>query len=134
MKSKRKSRFAKEMWARMHAKGLTLKDLATLINMSYEHMRKIASGEAYPSKWALRDVCAALDINLDEAQNLLIADRIEGKWGGIPYSMVGKHPELSMLAPFWDNLTNDQKATFRGMIESMAAENERRLPTMQKAS
>ena len=68
-------------------------------------------------------MCRVLRLDRDEMETLAVADRIEKKYGGIPHALAGQHPELSLLAPWWDMLTQEQKDLFRIEIRSVAEAN-----------
>lgn len=118
-------RLASALVERMNQIDLTLKDVAQRTGLTYEHIRKLAKGEAFPSPLALRELCRVLDLDQKMSQELAISDRIERKYGGIPHALAGKHPELSLLAPWWDQLTEEQKQSFRIQIQSVAEANQR---------
>jgi len=118
-------RFAAALVQRMNQMDLTIRRLAERTAMTYEHIRKLAKGAAYPSRLALRQICRVLDLQPEEMERLAVADRIEKKYGGIPHALAGKHPELSLLARWWDLLTEEQKTSFRIQIKSVAEANQR---------
>jgi transcriptional regulator with XRE-family HTH domain len=116
-------RLATALVQRMNQLDLTIRQLAERTGLTYEHIRKLVKGAAYPSKLALREVCTALQLEATEMERLAVADRIEKKFGGIPHALAGNHPELSLLAPWWDMLTEEQKSFFRIEIRSVAQSN-----------
>ena len=116
-------RFAQALVNAMNARDLTIRQLAERSGMTYEHIRKLAKGAAYPSKLALRELCHVLDLDERLMDTLAVADRLEKKYGGIPHELAGKHPELSLLARWWDVLTEEQKTSFRIQIKSVAESN-----------
>lgn len=122
--AKSEGRLARALSARMAEVGATLRGLSGRTGLTYEHVRKLVKGEAYPSKLALREVCAALNLDAGKMEALAIADRVERKYGGIPHALAGKHPELSLLAPWWDQLTPEQKESFCVQIKSVAEANQ----------
>ena len=109
----------------MNELELTIKDVASRSGLTYEHVRKLVKGEAYPSRLALRELCQVLKLEHGEMNELAVADRLEKKYGGIPHALAGRHPELSLLERWWDLLTEDQKESFRIQIRSVAESNER---------
>ncbi len=121
-------RFARALVERMNQLDLTIRQLAERSGLTYEHIRKLAKGEAFPSRLALRQLCLLLGLEPGEMERLAVADRIEKKYGGIPHALAGKHPELSLLAPWWDRLTREQKTSFRIQIKSVAESNPRQSP------
>jgi transcriptional regulator with XRE-family HTH domain len=121
---KPKGRLASALVARMNELDVTLRQLGERGGITYEHIRKIVKGEAYPSRLALRELCRVLDLDTGNMEPLAIADRIEKKYGGIPHALSGKHPELSLLAPWWDLLNEDQKRMLRIQIKSIAEANQ----------
>lgn len=122
---KPEGRLARALVQRMNELDCTIKQLAQRTGMTYEHIRKLVKGAAYPSRLALRELCRVLGLDLQETESLAVADRIEKKYGGIPHALAGKHPELSLLAPSWDMLTEEQKTSFRIQIKSVADANQR---------
>jgi|SRR5579884_127349 len=121
--AKCEGRLAHALTERMKELDLTMRQVAERTGLTYEHIRKLSRGEAFPSKLVLREICAVLDLQLEEMEALAVADRVENKYGGIPHALVGNHPELSLLAPWWDRLTPDQKESFRVQIKSVAETN-----------
>ncbi len=116
-------RFARALVERMHQLDVTIRQLAERSGLTYEHIRKLAKGEAFPSRLALRQLCLLLRLDSGEMERLAVADRLEKKYGGIPHALAGKHPELSLLEPWWDRLTEQQKSSFRIQIKSVAESN-----------
>ena len=118
-------RLARALVDRMNQIDLTIRQLAQRTGLTYEHIRKLAKGEAHPSRLALREICGVLQLEPGRMESLAIADRIEKKYGGIPHALAGQHPELSLLAPWWDLLTEEQKDFFRIEIRGVAEANRR---------
>ncbi len=121
---KPRGRLAQALAERMNQLDLTIRQVAEATGLTYEHIRKLVKGDASPSKLALNEVCRTLQLEAEEMQKLAVADRIERKYGGIPHALSGKHPELSLLAPWWDLLTEEQKSAFRVQIRSVAEANQ----------
>lgn len=122
-------RLARALAERMNQLDLSIKDLALRSGLTYEHVRKLAKGEAYPSRLALRELCRVLTLDDVQMDQLAIADRLEKKYGGIPHALAGRHPELSLLEPWWDLLTEEQKDSFRIQIRSVAESNQKLVTT-----
>lgn len=118
-------RLAQSLVERMNQLDLTLRQVAERTGLTYEHVRKLAKGAAFPSRLALRELCRVLSLDHAEMDRRAVADRLERKYGGIPHALAGKHPELSLLAPWWDLLTEEQKTSFRIQIRSVAESNQR---------
>ena len=118
-------RLAQSLVERMNQLDLTLRQVAERTGLTYEHVRKLAKGAAFPSRLALRELCRVLGLDPAEMDRRAVADRLEKKYGGIPHALAGKHPELSLLAPWWDLLTEEQKTSFRIQIRSVAESNQR---------
>ena len=118
-------RLGQSLVERMNQLDLTLRQVAERTGLTYEHVRKLAKGAAFPSRLALRELCRVLSLDLAEMDRRAIADRLEKKYGGIPAALAGRHPELALLAPWWDLLTEEQKTSFRIQIRSVAESNQR---------
>jgi len=117
-------RFGRALAERMNALDFTIRRLAELSGLTYEHIRKLVRGAAFPSRLALRELCRVLSLDAARMETLAVAYRIEKKYGGIPHELSGNHPELSLLVPFWDLLTEEQKESFRIQIKSVAQANQ----------
>jgi transcriptional regulator with XRE-family HTH domain len=124
VKGRPEGRLAKALTERMNELDLTIRQVAAKTGMSYEHIRKLVKGATHPSRLALHEVCRVLGLNLKAITNLAVADRIEKKYGGIPHELQGDHPELSLLSPWWDLLSEEQKASFQIQMKSVAESNE----------
>lgn len=123
MDTRPEGRFATALDRAMREKRITKKNLAAATGISYEHIRKLVKGVAYPSRYAMKEICELLSLDVNKMQQLLVSDRIENKFGGIPHQILGKHPELSLLAPMWDNLTAEQKHIIKMTVKNLAEEN-----------
>ncbi len=122
-----KGRFGIALYEAMQRKGIdNLRELATKTDSTYEHMRKLLKGMAYPSKYLLRILCKVLDLELGEMEKILTADRIQKKYGKMPHLLSGKNPELDPIEKDWEALTEDQKSAAKLMIHAWASENRRR--------
>src|SRR5512140_3534973 len=113
-------RLAQALADRMNVLDLTIRDVAARTGHTYEHVRKLVKGDAYPSRLALFELCRALQLNPAQMEEFAVADRLEKKYGGIPHALAGRHPELSLLARWWDMLTEQQKQSFTIQIKSVA--------------
>jgi transcriptional regulator with XRE-family HTH domain len=122
-------RLARALVERMNELDLTIRQLAAATRLTYEHIRKLVKGEAHPSRLALQELCRVLHLESARMEPLAVADRIEKKYGGIPHALAGSHPELALLAPWWDMLTQEQKELFRIEIRSVAEANRRQQPS-----
>jgi transcriptional regulator with XRE-family HTH domain len=130
---KPEGRFSQALAARMEDLGLSTRDVAMQTRLSYEHIRKLKNGEANPSEYALKKLCELLALDYEEMNELSVADKCEDKFGGIPHKLIHQHPELSLIAPLWDMLTDDQKGLIRLQIKSIA-ENNKKFGTMPKVA
>lgn len=119
-------RFANALAAAMRDQKIEIRELASKLGTSYEHIRKLVKGVAFPSRWLLKEICDELSLDYSNTEQMVVADRIENKWGGIPHQLVGKHPELSLLAPMWDALTDDQKDMVKSTVRNFAVQNHRK--------
>jgi transcriptional regulator with XRE-family HTH domain len=116
-------RFGTGLRSAMDAKGVSAKDLADRVNITYEHVRKLIRGDAYPSKALLTLICQTLSWDPDKATQLASTDKIERKFGGVPALLAGKNPELVEIERHWDYLTPEQKETVKVLIAALADRN-----------
>ncbi len=116
-------RFGTGLRSAMDAKGLSARDLADRAKITYEHVRKLIRGDAYPSKSLLRVICQELDWDPERALQLSHTDKIERKFGGVPAMLAGKNPELSEIERHWEYLNDEQKNTVKVLIAALADRN-----------
>lgn len=116
-------RFGTGLRSAMDAKGVSAKELAERVRITYEHVRKLIRGDAYPSKALLTLICQTLDWDLDRATQLAHTDKIERKFGGVPALLAGKNPELRDIERHWEYLTTEQKETVTLLVAALADRN-----------
>ncbi len=73
--------FAETMRQRMEAKKLGLKDVADKLGWSFEHIRKLCSSEAFPSRPLREALADLLEIDRVEFEKQVNADRWRTKIG-----------------------------------------------------
>jgi transcriptional regulator with XRE-family HTH domain len=104
----------------MQQKGVSIRDLAEGIDVTYEHVRRIVKGAAVPSKFILKLIADNLKLNSKELDRYATADRITKKFGSIPVELSGKNPELTPVEHVWGELTEDQKSAAVNMLQGWA--------------
>ena len=105
---------------KMREVKLSIRDVATKVGTSYEHVRSIVKGKAVPSDLMARALAEALKINKAELERVVTADRIRRKFGTIPLEIAGKNPELEPLERVWNYLSQDHKADLVAQAEAWA--------------
>ena len=104
-------------------KGFSLRGLARETGMSYEHARRLARGIALPSPMALRSLCRVLALDETEMAKLVAGDEIRHRYGGIPYEIAGKNPELEPVERYWPQLSAAQKEIVLDLLKTMVRRN-----------
>jgi len=107
----------------MHERGLSIKDVAITLGITYEHIRRIVRGESVPSKLTLKAMCELVGADLSEAAKLATADRIRKKYGTVPIEIAGKKPSLEPMERVWDFLTKNQQQDLITMAQALAQRN-----------
>jgi hypothetical protein len=118
-----KTRLGRAIVAAMRKHSVSATELAEYADQHLESMRKVIRGDGFPSPAALKLIAKKLDLSFADLNQLFMQDKIEKKWGGLPASMIGKHPEMSLLEHEWDAMRPEQKQTVTMMIKAFAAEN-----------
>lgn len=116
----RSTRLGDLLSSKMEEQGLSIKDLAEKIGMSYEHFRRIVKGQGIPSPLVLKALCELLGLNYMDAERMVTADRIRKKYGAIPLELSGKKPSLEPIERVWDLLTAEQQQDATTMIQAWA--------------
>jgi transcriptional regulator with XRE-family HTH domain len=88
-----KGRFGKELAHLVGQKNMTLRDLAGAIDSTYEHMRKLVRGLAYPSKYLRDAIAKTLGVSGDDLQKLIDMDKMESKFGANLHAQLGTNSQ-----------------------------------------
>jgi hypothetical protein len=104
----------------LEAKGKNIKWLADQVGTTYEHIRKLIRGEAFPSRLLLPHIINALGLNKEKVQNMVISDRLRKEFGGIPDALAGKTPRMVKIESVLEKLTDEQFDNLLGMAQGMA--------------
>lgn len=115
--------FATAMNDALKEKKMSMQDVADALDITYEHTRKICHSMAFPGKHTLKPLCRLLGLDLDEMHRLVVSDKIEHKYGGLPYELAGKSEKFKTLERLLPKLTDEQFNTVLGMIEGMVRRN-----------
>jgi hypothetical protein len=82
---KPKTRTSAVVAARMKELDLDIRRVAADTKATYEHVRKIVRGGAFPSRYYLLVLCDVLKLDVNEMERLVAMDKIESKveqnWG-----------------------------------------------------
>lgn len=106
---------------KMAEKKIDVRDLAEKLDITYEHVRRIARGEGIPSKFVLKLLSDELGIPYKEAEQIATSDKIIKKYGTIPLELYGKQPSLEPLERVWGKLTEEQQDALKAMANSFIA-------------
>lgn len=104
---------------------MNVRDLAAAIDGSYEHLRKLLKGLAYPSGYLLKDICKVLKLDFNEMENLVTQDKLEAKFGSSLHAVMGTDPNLSPFAELIPHLTQEQRESFLAQMKAVMRQNRR---------
>jgi transcriptional regulator with XRE-family HTH domain len=77
-------RFAVALKAAVEESGMSLADLGEKVDGSYEHLRKLIAGKAYPSLHLLRILATTLKADKEKWSELIEADKLYAKYKHLP--------------------------------------------------
>ena len=117
------SRFSDALEKHMNDKKISIRDLSSLVGITYEHARRITKGLAFPSPRLFKDVCEALKVKPGEWEKLLVADQMETKFGGVTATLAGKNPAFVPFEKVLYKLTEEQRKAFLMQMNAVAAQN-----------
>jgi transcriptional regulator with XRE-family HTH domain len=83
---------------RMSEVGLSTKELARRVGVSYEHVRKLLIGQCLPSDYTLEKLCAALELDMKEMSRRVLKDKMIFRCGDAVWIAWGRNPRW---APFY---------------------------------
>lgn len=108
---------------RMGELGITINELAQLVDISYEHARRIVNVGGVPARPVLRLISRELNLDFHELDKMAAAANITKKYGSIPLELSGKNPELEPIERAWQHLTDQQKQDAIAMVKGWAKRN-----------
>jgi transcriptional regulator with XRE-family HTH domain len=118
-------RFGNALSEALAKKGLSIRELAIKTDGTYEHMRKLLKGLAYPSKYLLKAICDVTGMKFSEAEALLTQDKMEHKFGKSAHLVMKRDPrsaEFDELIPY---LSDDQREMFLTQMRAVVKGNRR---------
>ena len=109
---------------RMQELGVSLNDMAAILGVTYEHMRRVAKGESVISDPLLKIACAkdVLDLDVNEMLGLTKIDRIKAKFGQLPQALTHKIPEMEPIERAWLRMSKQHRRDLINMAQTWAAQ------------
>ena len=86
--------FAEALLSALKTRNLEINEFSKLVDITYEHARKISKGLSFPSKHLLRTICVVLDLSLEQMQRKVTIDKLRKKHGTVPLELAGKDPKF----------------------------------------
>jgi hypothetical protein len=121
-----RGQFAVALTAALEDRGRDMLWLATQINKSYEHVRKLCRSLAFPSQRLLKEICRALELTEEDMWRLVITDKIEQKYGTSLPMAPGKSRRAVEIERLLPRLSDQQFRDLVGMARVWALRNNRR--------
>ena len=122
---KANGRFSKALKEAVERQSFSLTELAQRVDSTYEHMRKLVAGRAYPSRDLLLRLAALLRADVNRWDEFCQWDRLHRQYGGIP-----KCVQLSdSMKPFKrvvPKLSPEQRATLLAFARVLMEQESRR--------
>lgn len=115
--------FATILVDKLEAQQMSVMKLAEDLGRTYEHTRKLVRGLAFPSRYLLKDISKLLKLDDEEMWKLVVSDKIQTKYGGIPEELSGKTPRFTQVERLLPKITEDQFQSLMGMLEGWAKRN-----------
>lgn len=112
--------------SRMGELGMSIKELAKAIEVTYEHARRIVKEESVPSKQLMKAVSGALEMPRETLESASVEDKIRIRYKDLPASIIERKAGLEPIERVWENLGPDQRENLIALAQSMARN--RRLP------
>jgi len=124
----KKGQFAVALDDALEDRGRGMPWLAKQVGSTYEHIRKLSHSLAFPSQRLLKEICRALELNEEATWNLVVADKIEQKYGRTVIAQKGTHKtgRYRVIERLLPRLTDEQFQDMVGMAKVWAQRNRRR--------
>ena len=115
--------FAEALLSALKTRGLELNEFSKLVDITYEHARKVSKGLAFPSRHLLRTICAVLELSYEQMQRKVAADKIRTKHGAVLLELAGKDPKFERFEHILQFLDDSQLEDLYLMVRAMAQRN-----------
>src|SRR5581483_8718113 len=112
---------ARQLCARMDQLGLSTRQLAKSLDITYEHARRILKGEGIPSKYVLREIATVLEMDLRDLECAANIDRVRKRFGNVP--AISINAELLPIQEAWSDLTAEQRTDLIDLAQKWARRN-----------
>jgi len=112
-------KFATALRDALEAKGWSILHFAQELDATYEHIRKMVHGLAFPSKHVLKLMAQKLDLDLAALTRMVTEDKLIRKFGSIPYEIAGKSKRVARAERVIESLTDDQFNMLMNIAEGM---------------
>jgi transcriptional regulator with XRE-family HTH domain len=116
-------RFGNALFHALSEREMSLRDLAAKTDGTYEHMRKITKGIAYPSRLLLKEICKTLHLNLDEMDRLISQDKLQHRYGKNAYAMSSRDPRSARFDEVVPYLSDEQVDMFLTQMKAVTRNN-----------
>ena len=111
-------RFGSALKEAVENKGISLSTLAMRVNATYEHMRKLVAGRAYPSVHLLQALATELGVSRTKFEELSEADKLHKKYRHLP-KFLDIAPELEPFQPIIPKLSKEGQQTLLAMARTL---------------
>lgn len=101
---------------RMNEAGVSPRQLAQSVRLSYEQVRKLIKGRCLPSESTLERVCISLDLSKRDMKHRVGRDRMVFKFGDAAWTYWGINPKAGSLYILFPLLTKDEQELMRFQI------------------
>lgn len=112
-------RFASALKMAIEENDMNLTTLAQEVDSTYEHMRKLVAGKAFPSVLRLKALARALKVNSAEWEELVEADKLHRKYKHLP-KFLGTSKELEPFESIIPKLSENARETLLAMARTLA--------------
>lgn len=121
-------RFGRYLHRALEQNNTSVRDLSGRIESTYEHIRKLIKGLAFPSKYMLDNLAKELK-GFDRAEALLLVeqDKAQKKFKNF-HVMTGQNPELDPIEKEWAYLSDEQKRNVITIVHAFAEQTRMQSP------
>jgi transcriptional regulator with XRE-family HTH domain len=111
-------RFATALKDAVEESGMSLAELGQRVDSTYEHMRKLVAGRAFPSPNLLRSLAHELKADRQQWLEMIEADRLHKKYKTLP-KQLKISPELEPFEAIIPLLSPYSRETLLAMAKTM---------------
>ena len=103
----------------LNRERMSVRDMAAKTKGTYEHLRKLVRGLAYPSPLRLEQICNFLHLDYAEMDRLITRDKMQHKFGDTVSEVMKREPQSVKFDELTSRLTPEEADMFMTQMRAV---------------